>query len=70
MKYIEQQLDLRRQLGKAVAVVVIAAMLASTLFTYAPYLKMISSGFRIIIVTVAVAAVAAIVAPVKEEAHE
>lgn len=56
--------------SNAVAVVVIAAMLASTVFTYAPYLKMISSGFRIIIVTVAVAAVAAIIAPVKEAAHE
>ena len=56
--------------SKAVLVVVVSAMLLSTVFTYAPYLKMISSGFRIIIVTVAVAAAAAILSPVKEEANE
>ncbi len=54
----------------AVAAVVIIAMLLSTVFAYAPYLKLISSGFRIIIITVVVAAVAAIVAPIKEETNE
>ena len=55
------------RVSKAIAAVVISAMAMSCVFTYAPYLKMISAGFRIIIVTVVVAAVAAIVAPVREE---
>ncbi|MBQ6588952.1 MAG: AzlC family ABC transporter permease [Butyrivibrio sp.] len=55
---------------KPVAVVVVAAMVLSCVFTYAPVLKMISGGFRIIIVTIVVAALAAIAAPVEEEAHE
>ena len=53
--------------SRAVMAVVIAAMLLSTVFTYAPYLKLISGGFRIIIVTVAVAAVAAVFAPAPEK---
>lgn len=56
--------------SKAVLMVVVAAMTLSTTFTYAPYLRAISSGFRIIIITVLVAAIAAIYAPVKEEEHE
>ncbi|SDA50212.1 Predicted branched-chain amino acid permease (azaleucine resistance) [Butyrivibrio sp. INlla18] len=56
--------------SKAVLMVVVAAMILSTIFTYAPYLRAISSGFRIIIITVLVAAIAAIYAPVKEEEHE
>ncbi|SFC80712.1 AzlC family ABC transporter permease [Butyrivibrio sp. YAB3001] len=56
--------------SKAVALVVICAMVMSCVFTYAPFLKLISSGFRIIIVTIAVAAVAAILAPIKEERNE
>lgn len=55
------------RVSKAIAAVVILSMAMSCVFTYAPYLKMISAGFRIIIVTVVVAAVAAIVAPVREE---
>lgn len=51
----------------AVLVVVISAMALSTIFTYAPVLGDISSGFRIIIVTVAVAAVAAVLSPVNNE---
>lgn len=53
--------------SKAITVVVISAMALSCVFTYVPLLKMISSGFRIIIVTVVVAAFAAIIAPIKEE---
>jgi predicted branched-subunit amino acid permease len=53
--------------SKAIMYVVLAAMAMSTVFTYAPLLSTISSGFRIIIVTVVVAAVAAVIAPVKEE---
>ncbi len=56
--------------SKSVLMVVIAAMALSTIFTFAPYLKAISSGFRIIIITVFVAAIAAVYAPVKEEEHE
>ena len=56
--------------SKPVLMVVIAAMALSTIFTFAPYLKAISSGFRIIIITVFVAAIAAVYAPVKEEEHE
>ena len=55
---------------KAVLGVVIAAMLLSTGFTAAPVLKLISSGFRIIIITVAVAAIAAVIAPRKGETNE
>ncbi len=55
---------------RSVAVVVIAAMVMSCVFTYAPLLKMISGGFRIIIVTVVVAAIAAVVSPVREEENE
>ncbi len=51
--------------SRALLFVVLAAMGLSTVFTYVPYLAShISSGFRIIIVTVAVAAVAALLAPV------
>ena len=56
--------------SRAVAAVVIVAMALSTVFTYAPVIKLISSGFRIIIVTVVVAAVAALIAPIKEETNE
>ncbi len=55
---------------KAVLGVVIAAMLLSTGFTVAPVLKLISSGFRIIIITVAVAAIAAVIAPRKGATNE
>ena len=47
--------------------VILAAMAASALFAFAPYLKDISSGTRVIILTVAIAAAAAKLRPVKEE---
>ena len=47
----------------------LAAMLVSTLFTYAPLLRDISSGVRVMILTVGLAALAAWLAPVKEEAQ-
>lgn len=53
-----------------VRIVVICAMAASTICQTAPYLREISGGFRIILVTVLVAAVAAWVCPVKEEKDE
>ena len=61
--------------NRVVAGVALLAMALSTLFTFAPVLKEISSGFRIILVTVAVSALAAFFFPVseddkKEAAHE
>ena len=56
--------------SRTLLIVVLCAMAMSTVFTYAPILKMISSGFRIIIVTVVVAALAALISPIKEEANE
>ena len=53
----------------SVRITVIAAMLMSTIFTYAPVLKNISSGFRIIIVTIVIAGVAALLFPRDEEAE-
>ncbi|SFU79551.1 AzlC family ABC transporter permease [Butyrivibrio sp. M55] len=55
---------------KNVRAVVVAAMVFSTIFAFAPFLNCISSGFRIIIITVLVAACAAVIAPVKEEKDE
>ena len=53
--------------SKVLRVLILAAMAASTVFTFAPLLRDISGGIRVIILTVAVAAVAAWAAPVKEE---
>ena len=54
--------------SRAVMAVVLSAMVLSSIFTYVPVLeRLISSGFRIIIVTVAVAAAAAILAPREQE---
>ena len=55
--------------SRAVGVVVAVSMVLSYLMTVLPVVKEISSGFRIIIITVAVAAVAAVLAPV-EDSHE
>lgn len=52
---------------KSVLLVVIGAMALSSVFAFAPVLKEISSGFVIIIVTIVVSAIAAAVAPRKEE---
>ncbi len=56
--------------SNAVMAVVAAGMLFSTVFTYTPVICNISSGFRIIIVTVAVAAMASLIAPIKEGEDE
>ena len=56
--------------SRSIMAVVLSAMALSTVFTYAPVLKMISSGFRIIIITVVVAAFAAVISPEKEESNE
>ena len=53
-----------------IAFAAVLAVIFSALFTYAPVLKEISSGTRIIIVTIAVALAAAVLFPVKEEGDE
>ncbi len=50
---------------KSVLAVALSAVLLSSIFEFLPILNMVSSGFRIIIVTVVVAGVAALVAPVE-----
>ena len=53
-----------------IAGVVIVSMTASTIFSLAPVLSRISSGFQIILLTILVAGAAAILFPVKEEEEE
>lgn len=53
---------------RVLAGVILASMGASCLFTWIPALSQISSGFKIIILTVLIAGAAAILFPVKEEA--
>lgn len=52
------------------SVLILLSMAVSLLFTEIPGLSMISSGFRIIILTVLIAGVAAILFPVKEATSE
>lgn len=52
---------------KVIAGLIVISMAASSLFTYIPVLRDISAGFRIIILTVVIAGVAAILFPVKSE---
>ncbi len=57
--------------NRAVLCTVVSAMILSSIFTYVPVLAgFISSGFRIIIITIVVAAIAAYFAPVREEEEE
>ena len=53
--------------SKVIAGVVAASMIASALFTYLPVLSGLSSGTRIIILTVLIAGAAAILFPIPEE---
>ncbi len=53
--------------NRVILSVVSVSMLLSCLFTYTPVLCEISSGFRIIILTVIIAAVAAVLFPVKDK---
>ena len=53
--------------NRSVLYVVISSMLLSSCFTYLPLLNKVSSGFVIIICTVAVSLIAAKFAPIKEE---
>jgi predicted branched-subunit amino acid permease len=56
--------------NRVILSVVSVSMLLSAVFTYTPILREISSGFRIIILTIVLAAAAAILFPIsdKEEA--
>lgn len=53
---------------KVIAMAVVISMASSWLFTKTPYLKDISSGFRIVIITVVVSTVIALLFPVESEA--
>ena len=53
--------------NKVLAGIILVSMAMSTLFTYAPVLSNISSGFRIIILTILIASVAAYFFPITEE---
>lgn len=56
--------------NKVILAIVIVSMLMSGLFSILPILNKISSGFKIIIVTLIIASVAAYFFPVKEEEYE
>ena len=53
--------------NKVLAGIIFVSMIASTIFTYAPVVCQISSGFRIIILTLIVAGIAAALFPRTEE---
>lgn len=55
--------------NKVLLGIVIISMLASLAFAVTPLLQEISSGFRVIILTVVIAGAAAYFFPVKEDAH-
>ena len=55
--------------NRKVLSVVLSAMIMACLFQYAPILKEVSSGFRIIIVTIVVAGAAAVIFPIEEAAE-
>lgn len=52
---------------KTIAAVVLVSMAASAAFAFLPYLKEISAGTQIIILTIVIAAGAAIIRPVKDD---
>lgn len=56
--------------SRIIAGVVLVSMAASLIFTLVPVLNMISSGFRIITLTLLIAGGAAVLFPVKEEAYQ
>lgn len=53
--------------NKTIAYVVIISMVLSLLFTVTPILRSISSGFRIIILTILIAGVAAVISPIENK---
>ena len=56
--------------NRVIAVLVIASMLASSLFSYLPLLSGISSGMRVIILTVILSGLAAVLFPIKEDSED
>lgn len=56
--------------NRVLAGVIILSMVLSFVFTLIPFLNAISSGFKIIILTVVIAGAAAFLFPIKEENHE
>ena len=53
--------------NKTLAIVIVISMAVSAVFCYAPYLREISAGMRVILLTVALSVAAALIRPVKEE---
>ena len=53
--------------NKVIAGLVVLSMAASSLFAYLPVLNQISSGMRVIILTVVISGIAAVLFPVKED---
>lgn len=54
---------------KNVLITVVMAIVSSVMFTYLPYIKNLSSGWAVIIITIAVSSIAATLFPVKEAAE-
>jgi hypothetical protein len=52
--------------NRVVAILVLISFALSALFEYAPYIRELSSGIRIIILTVLISLGAAIICPIKE----
>ncbi|MDD2234827.1 MAG: AzlC family ABC transporter permease [Desulfitobacteriaceae bacterium] len=52
---------------RVIAGLVVLSMMVSLLFTYLPFISEISAGFRIIILTVVIAGIAAVLFPIKGE---
>lgn len=55
---------------RVIAGIIPISMIASFIFAYLPYLSRISSGMRVIILTVAISLICAVLFPVKEEENE
>ena len=55
--------------NRIIAGLVIVSMLASSLFSYLPLLSGISSGMRVIILTVILSGLAAVLFPIKEDSE-
>ncbi|MBE5939625.1 MAG: AzlC family ABC transporter permease [Lachnospiraceae bacterium] len=56
--------------NKVLAAVVPISMIVSAIFTFAPVLKEIDSGYRTIILTIVISLIAALLFPVKEETKD
>lgn len=56
--------------SKILSGIILISMMASLLFTKLPLLNMISSGVKIILLTIIIAGIAAALFPIKEKVHE